>query len=219
MSKLREFNNYILNEYKTLENKNDLSMPLLIASDENYINSFERKIMYIGQETNCWVNYIPRDFDITSDSLEKYYFDFLKNGATNRDFWLFIKKILNTSHDKIINNVVWNNTLIAGKRMEKGHPVVSEKLSDLSLEYLLFIHDFFKPEQVIFVNGPHNPYYNITIKFLRELKSNLINDYPTKSNPMLIDEENNLIWTYHPNYLNRQHLNNEIVDKIKNKIK
>ena len=26
MSKLRDFNNYILNEYKTLENKNDLSI-------------------------------------------------------------------------------------------------------------------------------------------------------------------------------------------------
>lgn len=219
MNKLHEFNNYVLEEYNKIENREDLSLPLLITSDENYIDCLERRIMYIGQETNCWVNYNNPDYQITSSVLEQIYFNFIKNGAANREFWTYIMKILEIPNSKLINNVIWNNTLVAGKRYEKGHPIVTKKLEDLSLEYLLFIKNFFNPEQIIFVNGPTLPYYDITIKFLKELKSSLVNNYPTKYNPLLTDEKHNIIWTYHPNYQQRQRVNEEIISKIKNKIK
>lgn len=219
MNKLQDFNNYIFEEYTRIENCEDLSMPLLISSDVDYTNNLERRIMYIGQETNGWVNDYEVDYEINSSVLEQIYISFLRKGATNRDFWLFIRQILEISSEKLINNVIWNNTLLAGKRTEKGHPVVTPKLEDLSLEYLLVTKNIFNPEYIIFVNGPHNPYYNITIKFLKELKSSLINTYPTRNNPLLIDRDNNIIWTYHPNYQHRIGINNEIISKIKNKVK
>lgn len=219
MNKLHDFNKYIFEEYNKIENLEDLSLPLLISSDLSYINNLEKKIMYIGQETNGWVNDYEVDYEINAVVLEQIYLSFLRKGATNRDFWLFIKHVLDISNDKLKNNVIWNNTLLAGKRIEKGHPIVSKKLENLSLDYLLFTHDYFKPEQIIFVNGPHNPYYDITIKFLKELKSKLIHEYPTKNNPLLIDEDKNIIWTYHPNYQHRIGINTEIISKIKNKIK
>ena len=219
MNKLHDFNNYAFLEYNKIDNKTELSMPLLISSDVNYANNLDRKVMYVGQETNGWINDYEVDYEVNSDVLEQIYLNFLRKGATNRDFWLFIKNALDISNDKLINNIIWTNTLLSGKKVGVGHPCVTKKLENLSLEYLLFAKNYFNPEYIILVNGPNNPYYDITIKFLKELKSSLINNYPTRNNPLLIDEDNNIMWTYHPNYQHRIGINNEIISKIKNKIK
>lgn len=218
MSNLRELNNYILEEYNKISNCEELSSPLLISSDEAYTNLLERKIMYIGQETNCWFNYDIPNSDVTVHALEQVYFNFLKQGARNRDFWKYFKQMLEITDDKLINNVIWNNTFIAGKRREMGHPPVTKELSDLSLEYLLNIRKIFDPEHIILVNGPTNPYYELTIRLLKEIKSSLVDTYPTISNPLVVDEKHNIFWTYHPAFQNRQHINSEITEKIKSKI-
>lgn len=62
MNKLCDLNNYILEEYKHLPNREDLSIPLLISSNSIYTNNLERKVLYIGQETNCWMNYDDENF-------------------------------------------------------------------------------------------------------------------------------------------------------------
>lgn len=218
MDDLKALNKYILEQYNKIENCEELSSPLLISSSEAYTKSLERRIMYIGQETNCWFNYNHDDSEVTVEALEQAYFNFLKQGARNRDFWKYLKQILEITDNKLINNVVWNNTFIAGKKREMGHPPVTEKLADLSLEYLLFIRTYFNPEHIILVNGPTNPYYEVTIKFLKEIKSNLVDTYPTISDPLLMDSKNNVFWTYHPGFQNRQHINQEIMEKIKSKI-
>lgn len=174
--------------------------------------------MYIGQETNCWFNYDRSNSDVTVENLEQAYFDFLKQGARNRDFWKYFKQILEISDSELIRNVIWNNTFIAGKRREMGPPVITPELFDLSLEYLLYIRKYFEPEHIILVNGPTNPYYELTVNFLKEIRSSLVDTYPTMSNPLVVDEEKNIFWTYHPAFQNRQRINKEIMEKIKSKI-
>ena len=56
MNKLNELNKYIYEEYKQLPNREELSIPLLISSNDDYTNNLERRVLYIGQETNCWMN-------------------------------------------------------------------------------------------------------------------------------------------------------------------
>ncbi|MBE6151896.1 MAG: hypothetical protein E7165_01105 [Firmicutes bacterium] len=218
MNNLREFNNYILDKYNGILNSDDLSSPLLISSDEVYNNSLKRRIMYVGQETNGWFNYGMLNKEVTAYNLEETYFNFLKNGASNSVFWRYIKQILEISDGQLINNVIWSNTFIAGKRNGIGTPDITRELFDISLEYLLYIREYFKPNHIILVNGPNNPYYELNKKFLKKIKSTLIDIYPTLSNPLVIDEENNILWTYHPGFQNRMRINKEIMVKIKNKI-
>lgn len=218
MENLKSFNKYILDEYNKLENHNELSSPLLISSDDNYIKNLKRKILYIGQETNCWVNYDFPENKIDLNVLEQTYFKFLKNGAANREFWKFYKQLLEIYDEELSNNIIWNNTFISGKREDIGAPQVTKDLSNLSLEYLLYIKDFFQPEYIIFVNGPKNPYYEQTIKFLKELRSNLVDSYPSMQQPVVMDYKNNIFWTYHPGFQNRIHIKEEVMDKIKSKI-
>ncbi|MBE6138744.1 MAG: hypothetical protein E7173_03265 [Firmicutes bacterium] len=218
MSALREFNISMLEEYNSIANNRELSSPLLISSEQSYIDGLERKIMYVGQETNCWFNYGISNSVVTAEDLEAAYFSFLKEGARNREFWKFYKQILSINDEQLIKNVIWTNTFIAGKRREMGAPCISDSLLNISLEYLLFVKDYFQPEHIILVNGPTNPYYELTIQFLKEIKSSLVTTYPTKSNPLVVDNQHNILWTYHPAFQNRIGIKEEVMSKIKSKL-
>ena len=215
MRNLREYNEEILNTYYKLDNYNDLAMPLLVSSKNDYFNSFERKILYIGQENNSWLNYDGENKSFCVDDVEQAYLNFLSEGANNKEFWTFIRNCLEISKEKLLTNVIWNNTVICGKRMGIGHPKMNEKLEKISTQYLIYLYEYFKPEYTIFVNGPSNPYYNIMQEVLKNINSDLCNMWPTGKNPILYDCDKKIIWTYHPNYLNRSHLKEESLNKIK----
>lgn len=219
MNKLFEFNKYVLDKCNSLEYKESLACPLLVSSNPEFEHNLERKIMYIGQENNGWVNYNKTNSEYTQELIENRYFEFLKNGAASTEFWYFISKVLNVPREKLIKKIIWNNTLIAGKRYEAGAPECDNRLKDISLENLLFLYEYFNPEYTIFVNGPNNPYYDITINFLKEVKSSLQDYYPKINSPMLVDEDKKIIWTYHPNYQKRKSLHHEIIPNIRNIIK
>lgn len=219
MNKLYEFNKYVLNKYEGLEYKDSLACPLLVSSNPEFEHNLERKIMYIGQENNGWVNYTESGSNYNQQSIEDRYFNFLQNGVASTEFWQFISKVLNVPREELIKKIIWNNTLIAGKRYEAGPPDCDNTLKDLSIENLLFLYEYFNPEYTIFVNGPNNPYYDITYKFLKEIKSRLQDYYPKLDNPMLVDDDKKIIWTYHPNYQKRKSLHKEIIPNIRNIIK
>lgn len=204
---LKEYNKVLIEKYKKLENILELSAPLLVSTDTTYLNNIKNsnnKILYIGQETNGWF-----DNNINQELLEKTYLEVL-NRKNNRDFWRFL---YNFSIDNC-KNVIWSNTLIAGKRYGIGYPNITDKLQDLSLKNLLFLYEYFKPDITLFVSGPNNPYYEIVKGFLTEINSK-IDNYPTISNPLIFDKEKDIFWTYHPNYLNRSHLKQKVLDTIK----
>lgn len=219
MSDLNKFNQYVLQKYNNFTEVQDLSCPLLVSSNEEYCDSLDKRVLYIGQETNCWYNYSNKDIKPTALELEDAYLNFLKKGATNKDFWLFIRECLNISKEELSHNIIWTNTFICSKRTEIGHPIPTEELTNLSIEYMTYLYDYFKPDWTILVNGPKNPYYRLTIEFLKNVKSNLINCWPTKTNPVLMDDSKNIFWTYHPNYQNRSGLKKQIIREIKRKVK
>lgn len=211
MDRLRDLNNYVLEQYMHLPNREEFSIPLLINSDSLYIDNLKRRILYVGQETNCWMNYDNPTTIPSIEEIEEKYYQFLESGACNKDYWKFIKNVLNIGDKDLVNNVIWNNMFIAGKRTSIGHPN-NKELEKLSVEYLLEITKLFNPEYTILVSGPREPYYSMTYCYLKELRSKLIDSYPSKENPMVYDE--NIIWTYHPNYQNRIHQKQKIIEKV-----
>jgi len=207
---LTEINDYVLNE--CLEMKDNLASPLLVSSDIDYLKNLKRKILYIGQETNGWYNY-NHDSIPSRTILENLYLNLLKKDGHNTPFWLFIKECLELNKGELSENIIWTNTFICGKKDSIGHPNINDKINHLSLEYLTFLYDFFNPDYVIIVNGNNNPYYSLTIEFLKKIKSKLVDTYPNKNEPILVDK--NIIWTYHPKYQNILKVKNDNIEKIK----
>lgn len=221
MSNLHDFNIELIKKYNNLYNKKDLSFPLLVSSTEKYYQDImkNKKIFYIGQETNCWVNSGDENMLPDVDTLEKIYYDFLdKRCATNRDYWTFIRNCLNIDREELSKNIIWSNLFVSGRRTGIGAPNYNEELTKMSIENLLFLNEYFKPNGIIIVGGPSNPYYKITIEFLKLIKSDLINSYPTLSNPLLVDEDKKIFWTYHPNYQNKKNIKIKIIDEIRSKM-
>ena len=215
MNKLRINNESIYEEYKSIDDIENISSPLLVSS-KRYLESIKKNpIMYIGQETNEWVNYDNNSIHSLND-IENRYDEFLIDYKTAKTiYWQFIKNILTTEYDDIHKNIIWTNTLICGNRFSKGHPEITKELENLSLQNLLFLYDYFKPSYIINVSGSNNPYYNITEKFLNEIGISI--EYPISTNAITIKD--NYIWTYHPNYLRKSKKEKEVKEKIKRLIK
>ena len=168
--------------------------------------------MYIGQETNGWVNYYNDNASL--DDIEKSYDNFMINRCTSKStFWRFLKNCIKDDYENFYKSIVWCNTLIVGKRYEKGSPNLDDDMKKMSLEYLLFLYEYYKPSAIINVSGNCNPYYDITRAFLDNIGSN-INDYPTKDNYLITDENKNIMWTYHPLKLSYMKKFNDTSNKI-----
>lgn len=202
--KINILNKMIYEKYQLVKT-NHFSSPLLVNPNQIEANP---KIMYIGQETNTWGDGLESQLE-----LEDKYEEFLLNGATGKDFWKFIKDII--SNQDIYNNVIWTNALIAGRKDAKGLPHEYDLLFDISVEYLVELYNLFKPDKVIIVAGPKDPYYQIIINFFSKIDV-ATNMYPTINNP-LIKVDNNIYWTYHPNFLNKKHLKTKIIEQLKSR--
>ena len=212
---LKSYNEELFDSYLKLDNKEELSSPLLVSSKRFLGNIKKNPIMFIGQETNGWVNYDKDNSLITVDEIEDSYDDFLINYKTSKTiFWQFIRDIVG-SYDEISSNVVWTNTLIVGNRYSKGHPVLDSKIKNLSLNYLLFLYEYFEPSIVINVSGNTNPYYKVTNEFLSKIDSSIKDSYPSKDNNIIIDAEKSIVWTYHPMKLRLENKFDENVNKIR----
>lgn len=198
---LHEFNNYILSEYNQLACKDELSKPLLISPNLTYNND---SVLYIGKETNTWYD----ESDLLK--LEQRYYDFMKGNARNRDFWKFIKSMYS------VDQIIWNNTFICGKKDSLGLTPYYEDIYQISVEYLVFLYQYFKPRKTIIACGPKNPYYAVIEEFCKQINSSLAGEYPTLSNPLVSDNDLNIYYTYHPKYLKLQHKTNEVLSKITN---
>ena len=198
---LHDFNNYILSKYNELPCQDELSKPLLVSPELSYNND---SVLYIGKETNTWYD----ETDLLK--LEKCYYDFMKNNARNRDFWKFIKSMYS------VDQVIWNNTFICGKKDSLGLTPHYNSIYDMSIEYLVFLYQYYKPNKTIIACGPKNPYYSVIEEFCKHVNSNLVGKYPTLEQPIVSDDTLNIFYTYHPKYLKLQHKTNEVLSKITN---
>lgn len=196
---LREHNIKLLNSLRKEVIDYKLSNPLLVSSNKGYIEKIKntKSIMYIGQETNGW------ELSQNIDKIENCYLNFLSSGASNREFWKFLKLLRNKDNNDL-RDIVWSNALICGKYEEKGTPTVTDLLQEKSLQNLIYLYNYFNPSITVIVAGPHNPYYEIVSKFLKEINCSISGLYPKSNEMLLSDEIRNIHYTYHPNYLNRK---------------
>ena len=196
---LREHNIEVLNSLRKTIVDYKLSNPLLVSSDIEYMKKLKesKKIMYIGQETNGW------ELNPNINELEECYLNFLKNGASNREFWKFLKQLRNKDNNDL-TDIIWSNALICGKYERKGTPVVTDLLQAESLKNLIYLYNYFKPDITVIVAGPHNPYYEVITEFLKQINSSISSLYPNSKEILISDELKNIHYTYHPNYLNRR---------------
>jgi hypothetical protein len=221
MNELRKFNIELLKQFKEIMHLNDFSYPLLVSSRDEYLNNINKcnnRVLYIGQETNCWGDGVYTDDINDCHNIEQIYYHFLtKRNANNKEFWRFIRNILKIEKEDLGNNVIWSNSLIASKRDDKGTPDHVDEIKELSINNLVFLYEYFKPNYVIVPAGPRNPYYEIIMDFSRRINLNL-ETYPTLKQPLIVDSNNKFYWTYHPNYLNQHQLFNNVANKISEKI-
>lgn len=205
MKNLVQYNRQILKQYDILEHQSSYAAPLLVSPKSI---KYHPQIMYIGQETNTWY----QEENLTVDDLEEYYNYFLKNNIPSSLFWKFVKNCFDLNNDNLYQNILWCNTLLCGKKEMKGTPIITKELLTLSKEYLIFLYQLFHPEYIMIVAGPNHPYYAVIKSFLEEIDyANL--HYPTKNNMCQILDH--VIWTYHPNYLNRTGKIKEIESNIR----
>ena len=183
------FNQYLLCEK---EHPDKLSYPLLVSPE--CLNK-TGKILYIGQETNTWGKDLTSN--MTVKELEGLYDSFLQAGATNRPYWKFIKSIIDKS---LYESVVWSNLLLCGKRDGLGTPEVSDDLFRLSTEYLYHLYEVCKPSCVVILSSPRSIYANLIQSFFENIGCDIL-DIISPSQPILVNLDKNVIWTYHPKYL------------------
>lgn len=186
---IKTYEKYLLCSHESPE---QLSYPLLVSP-----KCIEKtgKILYVGQETNTWGN--QGNNELSVEQLEYLYDSFLKNGATNRPYWKFIKEMI---HEPLYDSVVWTNLLLCGKRDSMGTPEVSEFLFQLSEEYLWNLYQISQPSSVIIMSSPNSVYKHLIKRFLEKLNCQITEIISSKQ-PVLIDEQKKVIWTYHPKFL------------------
>lgn len=194
MANLKIYNEKILNNFYRLEYQNEYSYPLLVSPK---LKKYDPKIMYIGQETNTWLK--DKNEKVTQEELEDTYYYFLKNGLPSSLFWKFIKKSFDLK-EEVYKNIIWCNSIICGKKNEKGTPMLSCEMMEISIDYLIYLYHEFNPDYIVIVAGPNDPYYFIIKTFLSCIKKENLAS-PTRKNVFVLNDS--IFWTYHPNYLNR----------------
>lgn len=210
MNQLEQFNKQLFEQWKTLPD-NNLSYPLLISGNFKFKEKYP-KIMYVGKEVNGWGNH----FVIESvQVLEEIYQSFSTEINSNKtDLWKFIQDFYSYPQE---SNLLWTNALLCGKKKGTGTPTLSKKLKQMSISYLTFLYEYFKPDIIIIVCGNKNPYYRVITSFLNKIQANL-HTYPTRENPLIMNEDETIFWTKHPSYL-KVHSQTEVVrQQIKKKI-
>lgn len=207
MIKLENLNEEILEKVKFIDKDLVLSNPLLISSN------VKGKILYLGQETNTWCG-SHKDFD-SAKELEKLYDDFfLKNRMPNTLYWKYIREATNCCDVANDGNITWNNIFICSNVDRKGTPVLFNEINDLSVYYLANIIDILKIEKIISAVGPKNPYYD-TLNMLANELGWSINDYPTVNKPCVYSDNEKILYTYHPMYLQKSKNLDKVIEKTK----
>ena len=105
-----------------------------------------------------------------------------------------------TFYGTLYDSVVWSNLLVCGKRDGLGTPEVSDELFQLSTEYLYHLYEISKPSQVIILSSPRLVYAKLIRSFLENIGC-VMNETISSTQSILVNQEKNIIWTYHPKYL------------------
>lgn len=228
---VREMNEYVLNETQKIikqiladkecleklkyedpiiSEKVKYSSPLLLTSTKKYIENYkESSILYIGQETNGWVNNnIPNP---TIEDIEDYYEQdvLIQKGGAGGYWKLMHQEAL--KQQKIIRS----NMLLMGRKLGKGKSYVNEDLQKIYLEYFEFIYKYLSPKKIVISGCVEKPYYDIAKEMLKIIKSEInLEELRKKSTNLLSDNKKDIHCTYHGQYLLQKKELDEVYKKI-----
>lgn len=205
--KLHTLNDSMLEQVKFIDKDYLLSNPLLLSTNAN------GKILYLGQETNTWYG---SHKNVTSARVIEGYYDefFLGDKMPNKPYWKFIRKVIETYDVGNEGNITWANLFICSNKNRKGMPILYKEISDISINYLLNIIDILGIEKVVAVVGPKDPYYTVLMSLLGELGWK-IDGWPTTSESVVYSDNQKLLYTYHPMYLQKSKNLNFAIEKTR----
>ena len=205
-----------------------MSRPYYMAVSDEYVKS-ARRIMIIGQETkgfglytDLWSFEDIREWGVDYLRKQIYGIDSVKNKCTyNRSaFWNFFRLLERSGFAPC-----WNN-------IDKIHQTVSGNTVPLSIEMEAYFCkqygtpkqsliqqeiDICKPNCILLITGP-NYTHSMSASFGIE-ETTLSHYRPKIGSPIaditeLLDLGVKTIWTYHPTFLNRHHVLNDVANQV-----
>jgi hypothetical protein len=179
--------------------------PYLCSPGKEYCDS-KLKIVIVGQETNGWTSHtdVSKQMQTYSDfSLGKKYF--------SSPFWNVIRKIekeLNGEH-YCCASLNLNKFDINGKPPREPFLTTIEKLDHILYDEIQLL----KPDVVIFFTGPK---YDRRISKLFNNELTEIDGFHKRklAEMTLADKPFKIFRTYHPNYLRRTGLENQVIHQM-----
>lgn len=223
-----EWNYFVVEPYFEANKNTVLSRPYYMGVSNEYIRSSNR-IMIIGQETKDFGLYTDdwpmndiREWGIDYLQKQLYGIESTKNKCKyNRSaFW----KLFRLFEQKGFAPC-WNN-------IDKIQQTIDEKTVPLTLE--LESHfcqqygnlkksliqneiDVCKPKSILFITGPNYTHsmatsFGIDETLFWEYRPNIIN--PISDITDILNNGTKSIWTYHPTFLNRKHILEDVVKSI-----
>lgn len=138
----------------------DSAFPFMISVSKRYENA-TKKVMFCGQETNCWNGKETHDYDpelvkrSTVGTITECYNDFVnkeKRMGYNSPFWNFINRLAtqNANTGFIVNNIVK-----IGKKRRKGYNRVIDEEAHKYFPVFKEELNILKPDLIIFLTGPN----------------------------------------------------------------
>jgi len=199
---------------------------LLYCYEENYLDTDNIKIMFVGKETNGWNNQdislestIDHCIGLAKDTMSREY-------NKSRPFWNFIKKINETINPGKKLNFIWNNINKFGKYKDKeitgsGRGRASKKVLEQENEYFnVFITELeiTKPDVVIFLTGPS--YDKDIKKKLPNVRFEKCSDLKPRKFARVVHEKlpKKSFRVYHPQYLRLSRKEGKYIELLKEKI-
>ena len=188
------------------------SSPLLMYCWEEEYNNCNKKLLFIGQETNSWFDCGSSLDNNSLNQVITNYEDFELANGYNSPFWRFVKE-LNSQINDTEYCYLWTNVNKFGQHGAEGRP--AQRVLDLECSYFNVLKDelkILKPDAVIFLTGPN--YDGDIINKLGSTDFLQCTDYSTRQFAQVKNKylPKNSYRIYHPNYLSRSGLFNEYLD-------
>ena len=213
--------NDFLKMQKILTDDNILnySSPLLMYCWEDEYKACNKKILFIGQETNSW---FECGSNLTKDSLNdtiSKYEEFCLAEGYNSPFWRFVKE-LNRQFNNSDYCFMWTNVNKFGQHGAEGRP--DYRVLELETQYFNILKeelDILKPDAVVFLTGPN--YDNDIINKLGDTEFTECTEYTTREFAQVKNKNlpKKSYRIYHPNYLSRSKLFDTYLSLLTNLIK
>jgi len=222
------YNRHLLELYKSgiknLPSMSNLDVepayPLILSVPDDWNNKV--KVMFFGQETNGWLNLDYQNLNSIEEAMNRYkrfWIDKKSKYSNSGTFMQVLNKFQNMLDTNRVS-CIWNNIIKIGKKDKKGTPTKS--LIEWQQNWFEIIKkevELLKPDFLIFFTGPNYDKY-IKRTFGEFTKSEVINRNTREIAKLTFKENDKLIAirTYHPSYLRRQKLENEILLLLKDTI-